>query len=276
MQNTQIFTDWPKRKLEKMTYYFSPFDYKRKQVVFNGGDRPEFVYIVYKGEFELMKEVCVDNGIYQNQKVMVKVALLNAGEVFGEKEVLLNQKYSMSCSCYSTVGTLLRISVENFLLKFEKKVAANEVLERRRNKYKIRDQRMQKFKQALLNPKLIGMASNEDSVKINYNYANAYRRTPAPTPPKSWNYSPLTKQRLQDIKKRALGYKCNSKIYFDIHASLDTNQSELISKAATPDLETDRSWFGMKCHRPGGYYRGNLKKPRPQTRNASEIIYLNN
>lgn len=272
LKGVHIFKDWTKRKLEKMTYFFNLHEYKRKQIVFSEEETPKFVYVVYKGEFELIKEVSVGKGICNGQKIQAKIALLNSGEIFGEKEALLNEKYSFSCSCYSTTGELLKISVEHFLLKIEKDLNFSKLMEKRKNKYRIREKRFNLFKKAITEPDSMARPLQNYSSKPASNAL--YRKSHSPNVAKQWEYSPLTIKKLASIKKKALGYKDDHKIYFDIHASFETQPTGQVYRACTPGIDTDRTLFEMKCHRPGGYYRANLKKPRPQSRNASEIIYI--
>lgn len=51
------FRHWSKNALSRLTYYLPRQIFLRNQVVFKEGDPCSYVYIVYKGEFQISKRV---------------------------------------------------------------------------------------------------------------------------------------------------------------------------------------------------------------------------
>ena len=260
LRNIPIFNIWSKKKMEKIIYFFKSAQYKREQLVFEENSPASYVYIVKKGEFELKKKISVKNGKYPDENINFKAALLGIGEVFGEKEVLQKKNFSVSCSCYSTTGELLCITAENFLLKFNKSKNLKEIIENRKEKYSIRDDRLRNFQSILSQPRSVYSKEKKTKNKNSERLQFVHRRVSS-SKVSSSRYSPLTKTSLDYIKKRALCYKESGKIYFDLHSPLETGTFEIINKTTSTRTETEKNFSEMICHRPGGYYRANLKKP---------------
>jgi CRP-like cAMP-binding protein len=51
------FKGWTKNALSKLSYFFQKMTYLRNQVVFKEGEICKYVFIVYKGEFEVIKKM---------------------------------------------------------------------------------------------------------------------------------------------------------------------------------------------------------------------------
>lgn len=273
LKGIPLFSCWPRKKIEKMTYFFTMLNYKRKQIVFEEGDSPKLVYIVNSGEFELKKFIDVKNGGNLRQRICVKVALLGPGEVFGEKEVALGKKYSYSCVCYSTFGELLVISNENFMMKFRDQKNNEDLIDKRKAKYKIREERLRNFQKIIQGSTVEANSSLiRGSGSIEIQECTIHRRSPNKNTKNYQKFSPLSKKDLEKIKYKALGIRNSKRKYIDIHAPIDLASNESIFKTFSPRLETDTSFGEMIAHRPGGYYRANLKRPRSHIKRLSDPL----
>jgi CRP-like cAMP-binding protein len=125
LQSLPLFSRWTERKLAKVSAAFKTMYYTRNQPLFSEGDPTEKVYIVKEGEFILLKNCKYTRTLMLNTKVrqapvlktnikQVQVAIIGAGEIIGDEDVLKMQTYSTSCKCQSTSGVLLEISVKTF------------------------------------------------------------------------------------------------------------------------------------------------------------------
>ena len=271
LKGIPIFANLSRKKLEKLTYFFNVVEFKRKQIVFHEGDLAKHVYIVKKGEFELKKQIDVENGRYNKQHINVKVALLARGEVFGEKEVILKQNCSVECTCYSTTGELLCITAENFLLKFNKNSKSSEMLQNRKQKYKNREERLSNFQVLFKSGQLIKEETSSQNNKI---VTNPYykKKSSVSGLSKSWKYSPLTKRNLENIKKNAFGHTKVHKVYVGIYTPLDKSLFDQDYDSIILKTEDGRYSSDMISHRPGGFYRARLKKPASHSRASSNLM----
>ena len=55
-KDLEIFKEWSKVSVTKISYLFSEVDFSRNQVVFREGQEAKFIYVVSEGEFESVKE----------------------------------------------------------------------------------------------------------------------------------------------------------------------------------------------------------------------------
>lgn len=113
LQSLPLFRDWGKMSTQRVSYYFTPVSYIRKQVVYRSQDTANYVYIVKQGEFELSQNVTKSLGKLQTAKHFFHqfaVSVLGKGEVFGHSEVMQGVPRQHTCTCTSATGLLLVIS----------------------------------------------------------------------------------------------------------------------------------------------------------------------
>lgn len=116
----------------------------RGQTVYFEGQSADFVYIVWKGEFELAKKLprtdrvfdgsnlntmrCGDGGVSQHTNRMkranvlakrlpeikdlpysLKLSIFGKGSLMGEEDVIFRTKFSCTLKCYSSKGVVYRL-----------------------------------------------------------------------------------------------------------------------------------------------------------------------
>mmetsp|Transcript_12648 Transcript_12648/g.12465 ORF Transcript_12648/g.12465 Transcript_12648/m.12465 type:complete len:125 (-) Transcript_12648:810-1184(-) len=57
LRGTPHFKNWTKIALSKLSYFFKKQTFLRNQIVFKEGDLCKNVYIIFNGEFEIMKKM---------------------------------------------------------------------------------------------------------------------------------------------------------------------------------------------------------------------------
>lgn len=264
LHDIPTFSSWTKKKLELLTYHLVKVPYKRKQIVFSINSPPEYVYIVQEGEFELAKTLTTKKMNNKKESFILKVALLTRGEVFGDEEVLKNKNHRLTCTCYSTTGVLLRIKAEDFKLKVTDELV-EEFTKKRKSKSLLRGTRLENFTKYVTSNKTEGVPEKKNitcytpipikKYRPQKNSSQVYRKGD------SLEY-------LEKIRKKALGRDMQCEDFLDLNIGkmiLEEKYSisqSLIEKCEKGSLlASDRSTVSaMKCHRPGGYFRGNLKK----------------
>lgn len=264
LHDIPTFRTWTKKKLELLTYHLSKVPYKRKQVVFSIKSPPEYVYIVQEGEFELTKTLTTKKINNMKETFILKVALLTKGEVFGDEEVLKNKNHSLNCTCYSTTGLLLRIKAEDFKLKVTEDLV-EDFIKKRKSKNLLRGTRLENFTKYVTSNK---------SEKI-HEKRNITCYTPIPIKkyrPQKNSSQAYRKgdslEYLEKIRKKALGRDMQCEDFLDLNiGKIVLEEKYSISSSLIEKCErglllaSERSSTSvMKCHRPGGYFRGNLKK----------------
>lgn len=117
-----LFHGWGKQATQRISYYFTPIKYIRKQFVYRSHEKPTHVYIIWSGEFEFVQDIAKSmEGIKQpklgSKQLFHKyqVTILGRGELFGDKEIVEERMRMYSCSCLSSVGTLLVMTKEDFV-----------------------------------------------------------------------------------------------------------------------------------------------------------------
>ncbi|OMJ84593.1 hypothetical protein SteCoe_14267 [Stentor coeruleus] len=269
LKGIPYFTKWTKKKLEKLTYYFSPLKFMRKQVVFSVQGQPKYVYIVKSGEFELTKSLTLNETGSKEKNFTVKVALLGHGEIFGEEEVINNELYKNNCTCYSTFGELMCITAENFLLKIYQKNEPTDDI-KRQVKYIIRNSRLDHFRKFLVEKDNKGSITKKISNTPSIT-SGIKRKSPSLTDNPKWKYNPLSERELKKIKLKAMGDPGKVKIYININVPFESSKTEETHRSLSPK-EHNKSLNEMTCHRPGGYYRGKLKKPKTPFKTISDYL----
>lgn len=117
-----LFKGWGKQATQRISYYFTPIKYIRKQFVYRSHEKPTHMYIIWSGEFEFVQDIAKSmEGIKQpklgSKQLFHKfqVTILGRGEVFGDKEIVEERTRMYTCSCLSSVGTLLVMTKEDFV-----------------------------------------------------------------------------------------------------------------------------------------------------------------
>ena len=57
MQSMPFFSKWTKNALAKLSYFFEKKCYRTNQVVYKEGDLCTHVFLIYKGEFQVTRNV---------------------------------------------------------------------------------------------------------------------------------------------------------------------------------------------------------------------------
>jgi CRP-like cAMP-binding protein len=83
-----VFQTWGRRALEKLTYFFRPVVYAKRQIVYSEQDEPTDMYLIKSGEFRLVKRIGAD---MTHRVRHIEVAILTEGEIFGEEDLVLDQ-----------------------------------------------------------------------------------------------------------------------------------------------------------------------------------------
>lgn len=259
LRKIPLFSNLPRKKLERLTYFLIKKNYHRKQVVFKANDLAKFVFIVKSGEFELMKSVKSER---TGMNISAKIAILSAGEVIGEREVWDNQRFIASCECLLN-GEMFLIQAEHFLFIMDKD--SEDLIDQRKMKYNIRDQRLGHFEKIFHNFFDNGKKEERQSTQVVKNVL--YKRKNIHIEKKSIRIRPRSRMEIEAIKRRALVERYSKEVESPV--SIYSNDS--IFTSFSPCSKSEKYSNEMVCHTPGGYYRGKLKRPRTKS-NATELI----
>ena len=231
-----FFRKWGKKKLVKLTLYLQKSKYKRNQVVFRYGSRPECVYIVKSGEFEITKPIVLESSRDRQKHFMAKVALASKGEIFCESEVMYDAENEVTCTCYSTEGELYTIPASNFKLVFTSKYNVEE----RKNKALrslIRETRINHFKEYLQSKD-----PNLSVGSLGKTITSGFSRSPRPKSnveqePK-WKFTPLNENQLEQLRHRAMGSVKARRQYIHLNTPIDRVQTEPDGRSLSPEVFT--------------------------------------
>ncbi|KAL4473217.1 hypothetical protein ABPG72_015598 [Tetrahymena utriculariae] len=115
LEGLPLFNQIHRRALHEYIYYFKIVNYKWKDIVYQQGEDPQYVYIIKSGEFILQKfsrqEKNQNSGIFP---ITAQVAIIGPGEIFGEVDCLLNEKRHFSVSCHTQSAEVFLISKKHF------------------------------------------------------------------------------------------------------------------------------------------------------------------
>ncbi|KAL4476521.1 hypothetical protein ABPG74_010254 [Tetrahymena malaccensis] len=115
LEGLPLFNQIHRRSLHEYIYYFKIVNYKWKDIVYQQGEDPQYVYIIKSGEFILQKfsrqEKNQNSGIFP---ITAQVAIIGPGEIFGEVDCLLNEKRHFSVSCHTQSAEVFLISKKHF------------------------------------------------------------------------------------------------------------------------------------------------------------------
>ena len=251
-----LFSVWSKKKLQKFSYFLKKAFFHRKQTVFNIGDPGNFLYIIKSGEFELTQPIKHSASSPKKKDFMFKVALLAPGEVIGEKEVFFSQMYSVNCYCCSSVGELLTISKEHFFLCFGKDSSFSEFIEAQKEKYRMREDRLLSFEQSLNDhfaSKRIKKVKDTSQDKCLRRIVRAGTVEKSPKKVRT-----LSRYEIKCIEKRAIPERDQRRV----STPLSVFSGNEVFKTFSTSTKAEKIFGEMVSHRPGGYYRGKLKRPK--------------
>ena len=247
------FKNWTRIAVQKLSYFFKSYSYKKGKNVYLEGDLPTDVYIIRNGEFIFTQKYFFDAdrktqsesfGTLSKRKAekivkikkTLKVVIKQEGEIFGYSEILENlQGREFTCTCLSNTGELLAITDKNFA----KKVTHPETL-------KIIENGCSKFKE-WLSPRMDSLREVEKlkdhmsftplrKIKIVKNESNKIRM------PELYSHSPMRKTNPTILEKyfsktRAVSFtnknpKLNSTNIFPT----EVNKSRIINKSSRLNL----------------------------------------
>ncbi|CAG9320925.1 unnamed protein product [Blepharisma stoltei] len=264
LQSLPLFRKWNKRSLARLTYYFKPKQYKRKNIVYKQGDHADYVYIVKWGEFELFKKIGLPvsekitynkQGLQRKEminsphKFEAKIAILATGEIFGDEEILNDTVRQCSCTCHSSIAEVLAISRSDFYTRIKAEESVKYLMSRIILKESSRPNVLEnidflnEIRPASRREKIIRSItpapgsineSYRDNQKVNitYDHTKIRIRTPTPSP------SPCPEKKRKSIKPMTLlEYK---RLKEEAIAESKTAQNFLPRKNAgrrTPSLE---------------------------------------
>ena len=134
LQSNPVFSRWTKYSLQKFSYFFHENAYRRKQTVHRAGAEVSEVFLVQSGEFQLTKRIQVPVrkaiGQVKNQAAcQAEVTLVSSGELLGALEGIQGVVHRYTCTCYSTVGSLLAISRADFVARMAGDETAQKVIQ---------------------------------------------------------------------------------------------------------------------------------------------------
>ena len=86
--NQTLFKKCSKDRMTSIAYMYKKRIYVKDQILFKEGQEPIECYIVKKGDIELSKSIDIKNNGKKRNKG--KVAIISAGQFFGEEEILKN------------------------------------------------------------------------------------------------------------------------------------------------------------------------------------------
>lgn len=139
LRGVEIFKNWGRQAVKKASSAFFKRSYKKNQIVYKEGDKPNEIFIIAEGDFKFTQKFCVDqdkideehhefgsnsflkgNCYRRNSKPReLQIVIKQKGDIFGYNEILQKKDTrSFTCTCISTIGELLAISEKEFLKKF--------------------------------------------------------------------------------------------------------------------------------------------------------------
>jgi CRP-like cAMP-binding protein len=104
---SRIFANIPPQNIQKIFELFQEVSINRNDRIISQGDAGDYFYIIKHGEFEVIRRL-------EKQKKTYRLAVLHAGESFGEESLLGNVPRNASVIA-KTDGTLMRVAKESFL-----------------------------------------------------------------------------------------------------------------------------------------------------------------
>lgn len=120
LRKFQVFRNWSRSPIIKVSYFLKEKSYMRKSVVFHEGDIIENLYFVKSGELEIIKNLKTKKptkNLYFRElspSQDANIAIIGPGELVGE-EFLSCDRYPYTCKVYSYTATLLCMSKQDFL-----------------------------------------------------------------------------------------------------------------------------------------------------------------
>ena len=104
LHSLKIFSNWSKKSLEKLSFFFSEKEYKANEILYKKNDEPDGVYIIINGEVEFTVNKKFKSSEFPK---MLKVALITSNDIFGDEEILLDLKRKYTAKCHSKILDVL-------------------------------------------------------------------------------------------------------------------------------------------------------------------------
>jgi len=149
-QKQPWFSGWTRTLLTKLIDLFKLLTYRRGERVFTEGEEANYVYMVHKGEFKLVKDIEIEYHYgrksaqtkkrrnegktkerslkkkYQSVKRRIEVKMIGEGEMLGFEEMIMAREHrNLTCFCNSQYAEVYQISVEDFMTIFKSR---NDIL----------------------------------------------------------------------------------------------------------------------------------------------------
>ncbi|OMJ92546.1 hypothetical protein SteCoe_4679 [Stentor coeruleus] len=139
LHSLKVFSEWSKRSIEKLTFFFKQRHYKKKDLIYAKDDKADGAYIIIKGEIELTTITKSSNN--KNLPRALKVALITTKDIFGDEEILLNIPRKYCAHCKSDSAEVFWISRDDFLSKISKE-SLKQLILRNNARNKMRQYRL--------------------------------------------------------------------------------------------------------------------------------------
>lgn len=162
LKSLQIFENWTRYSIVKITYLFDHRRYVRNQVVYRYKDQADQVFIIKSGEFRFSYTVVEREEGLLNQRRLVKnkqLQMFTKGvhEMFGEDDVIEGKSRSLNCVCISLVGEVIVMEKNDFLRRLQVVPSTWDIIMARYNNEKQwRSARIEKLQMTELLRKRIG------------------------------------------------------------------------------------------------------------------------
>ena len=143
LQNIPCFKSQTRKAIMRYTHFLKPVKFLRGQTVYSEGDLANCVYIVFKGEFELVKKLPKPDRLSENKNALnpkagankpkqmqrrnilakrlpeikdlpysMRLSIFGKGSLVGEEDVFSRSRFSCTLKCYSSKGTVYELPKE--------------------------------------------------------------------------------------------------------------------------------------------------------------------
>jgi len=154
--SVSLFGNWTKGSMLRASYYFHERSYRRKQVVFSIGEESSEFFFVKEGEFQLFQSMEVSSEAKRSKGLPLKeVAIIGSKQIFGQEDVLENQKRTYTCVCESTTGEVLAVSKEDFFKRVNNEELQGKLRELHAQKLAFRNKRRESISTLFTDQRII-------------------------------------------------------------------------------------------------------------------------
>lgn len=114
---------WNDREIKTFSYHFAEVDFRRNDIIYNIGEKAEYLFFILEGEFTLQSKmpVPIDSqdtfaSKYQPQyyRQYVNVINLLKRDIFGEEQIFQIKERQFRAICYSLKGKVYKILFDDF------------------------------------------------------------------------------------------------------------------------------------------------------------------